>query len=597
MSHAHVTSAHIPFLRRVSRLLTKAQRRAALGLAVLMFGGMVLETLGIGVVIPVLAILGQADLTARHPGIAAWLGRLGNPSREWLVGAVMLGLVLLTLVKAIFVAFVSWRQARFVAGIQITLSQRLFRTYLRMPYAFHLQRNSSQLMHNILSQVGETATVIQQSLILATEVLVLLGIAGLLIWTEPVGAMVVGGILGLAGWGFSRTTNRHVARWAIERQRYDAARIKHLQQGLSGVKEVKLLGREQEFLDHFETNNLKSAGIVELQLALQALPRLWLEVLAVTGLAGLVVVMMGRGRPMESLIPALGLFAAAAFRIMPSVNRVLLGMQSVRFLSPSIENVSNELNFLPPSDNEIDGGPLPLVDSLTLDHVGFQYVTAAGPALRDVCLSIPHGASVGFVGTSGAGKSTLVDVILGLLTPTTGNIRVDGVDIQSRLRGWQDQIGYVPQTVFLTDDSLRRNVAFGLANEAIDEAAVARAIRAAQLGDFVAGLRDGLDTMVGERGVRLSGGQRQRIGIARALYHNPTMLVLDEATSSLDTATERGVMDAVRALRGGKTIIIVAHRLSTVDQCDRLYRLEHGQIVDEGETAAVLRRVHSRTAS
>jgi ATP-binding cassette, subfamily B, bacterial PglK len=315
---------------------------------------------------------------------------------------------------------------------------------------------------------------------------------------------------------------------------------------------------------------------------------LLLELLAVIGFAMLVVVMLQLGRQLDTLIPILGLFAAAAFRLLPSVNRILNGVQSVQFALPTIDIIDREVRQLEDTPVPQRGALLmPFQKELMLSNVSFQYSGADGPALTDVSLTIPPGCSVGFVGSSGAGKSTLVDLILGLLTPGSGRITVDGVDIQSNIRGWQDQIGYVPQVIYLTDDTLRRNVAFGLNDEEIDEQAVLRAIRAAQLEDFVAGLSQGLETEVGERGVRLSGGQRQRIGIARALYHNPPVLVLDEATSSLDLATEQGVMAAVNALHGEKTVLIVAHRISTVSQCDWLYKLERGKIVQEGTFESV----------
>ena len=231
---------------------------------------------------------------------------------------------------------------------------------------------------------------------------------------------------------------------------------------------------------------------------------------------------------------------------------------------------------------------------IVLEAVSFRYPSVEARALTCVSTVIPRGSTVGFIGQSGAGKSTLVDILLGLLTPESGTVRVDGIDIQANLRGWQDQIGYVPQSVFLTDDTLRRNVAFGLPSEQIDDAAVWRALRAAQLETFVNELPQGLDNVVGERGIRLSGGQRQRIGIARALYHDPAVLVLDEATSSLDVATEEVVMEAVRALHGAKTIIIVSHRLSTVEQCDQVYRLEQGRVVEEGKAAMVLGAASTR---
>ena len=278
----------------------------------------------------------------------------------------------------------------------------------------------------------------------------------------------------------------------------------------------------------------------------------------------------------------------AAFRVMPSANRVLSGIQSVLFSLPAIETLHSQLSLLSPIPAMQQGVPMPFENNLEINQVSFRYPSVEAQSLSGVSLVIPRGTSVGFIGGSGGGKSTLVDIILGLLTPASGTVRVDGLDIQASLRGWQDQIGYVPQSIYLTDDTLRRNIAFGLSADKIDEAAVLRTIRAAQLEQFVADLPKGLDTMVGERGICLSGGQRQRIGIARALYHNPAMLVLDEATSALDSATERAVMQAVSALKGNKTIIIVAHRLSTVEHCDRLYQLEMGRVVKEGSACEML---------
>ena len=308
--------------------------------------------------------------------------------------------------------------------------------------------------------------------------------------------------------------------------------MQHLQQGLGGVKELMLLGRERECLTQYERHNIGSARAVSVHQILQQLPRLGLELLAVCGLAGLVMVMLGSGRPLESLLPVLGLFAAAAFRLLPSANRVINAVQSVRYSLPAIRVIHEEV-LLSRTAEHSAAMPAPAVrfrDELTLQRVSFRYPGTPADTLHEINMQIPCGACVGFIGESGAGKSTLVDVILGLQPPSNGVVSVDGTDIWRNLRGWQALIGYVPQSIFLTDDTLRRNVAFGLADEEIDATAVRRAVVAAQLDDFIATLPDGLETTVGERGVRLSGGQLQRIGIARALYHDPEVLVLDEAT-------------------------------------------------------------------
>lgn len=582
---------------KIWEMLTPQERRSVVVLLGLMVAGMLLETLGVGLVVPAMALMTQGDIGERYPAAAPWLDAIGNPTHARLVVLGMLTLVGVYTVKALFLGFLAWWQARFVYGLQASLSQRLFVGYLQQPYTFHLQRNSAQLIRNTINLVGDITNVIELGLALTAEMLVLFGISMLLLAVEPLGAVVVVTSLALAGWGFNRLTRTHLLRWGTARQHHEGLRIQHVQQGLGGAKDVKLLGREGNFLAQYWLHNSGSARVGQRQSTLRALPRLWLELLAVSGLAGLVVVMIMQDKPMQALLPTLGLFAAAAFRLMPSTNRVLSALQGIRFSLPVLDTLHAELRLLNASASVQRGTPMQFEKELSLDRIKFTYPASEAQALHEISLTIPRGASVGFIGGSGAGKSTLVDIVLGLLSPDGGTVKVDGRDVQANLRGWQDQIGYVSQSIFLTDDSLRRNVAFGLPDDQIDEVAVLRAVKAAQLDSFIKDLPQGLDTVVGERGVRLSGGQRQRIGIARALYHQPSVLVLDEATSSLDTATERGVMEAVLSLHGEKTILIVAHRLSTVEHCDRLYRFEKGRLVEEGSPNDVLGSMHRKLAN
>jgi len=494
----------------------------------------------------------------------------------------MLALVVIYLIKALFLIFLAWQQSRFAFGVQAQLSQRLFTIYLQQPYTFHLQRNSAQLIRNAVTEVNQfTFSGIVPGLVLFTEGLVLLGLATLLLVVEPVGALAVMLVLGVASLLFYYVTHHRITRWGEARQHHEGLRIQHLQQGLGGIKDIKLLGRESNFLNQYQVHNIQNARIGEWQKTLQQLPRLWLELLAVTGLAVLVSVMLIQGRELAAIMSTLGLFAAA-FRLLPSVNRVLSSEQSLRFGLPVVNTLHEEVKLAKPDYKAKSQGDLSFCRSIQLEQIKFTYPDATDPTLTELSLKIQRGESVGFIGTSGAGKSTLVDIVLGLLTPDNGRVTVDGIDIQNNLRNWQDQIGYVPQSTFLTDSTLRHNVAFGLPDDEISDEAIWSALKAAQLGGVVKSLPDGLEANVGERGVRLSGGQCQRIGIARALYHAPAVLVLDEATSSLDTITERDVMRAITALHGDKTILIIAHRLSTVEHCDRLYQLEQGRVVDEG---------------
>jgi ABC-type multidrug transport system fused ATPase/permease subunit len=578
-------------VRKLWFMLDRNQKRAALILMGAMLVGMVLETLGIGLVIPALGLMASKDIAATYPSLAALIAYMGYPSHATLVGLGMLALVVMYAIKAVFLAALVWMQAGFAFGLQASLSQRLFSGYLFRPYAFHLQRNSAQLIRNATGEVNLLTSVALSAMILLTETLVLLGIAALLLTVEPFGALLVISTLGVAAWGFHRFTRARILRWGQARQYHEGLRIQHLQQGLGGAKDVKLLGREDDFLFQYATHNASSANVARRQNALQQLPRLWLEWLAVMGLGVLVFVMIGRDKPVESLLPTLGLFAAAAFRLMPSLNRSLASVQNLRYATPVINTLYEELKLF---KDQVDVSPqhierLNFENQLVLENVSFRYPATDKDVLQNIDLVIKRGTSVGFVGGSGAGKSTLVDIVLGLLKPDSGCVKIDGIDIQSNLRRWQNLVGYVPQVIFLTDDTLRRNVAFGIPENQIDDAAVGRAVAAAQMSDFIDSLPEGLETVVGERGIRLSGGQRQRIGIARALYHDPSVLVLDEATSSLDLATENGVMNSVRALHGKKTILIVAHRHSTVEHCDLLYGLRNGRVINSGPPSIVLR--------
>lgn len=570
--------------KKIRQLLTREQRRSALALAGLMMVGMVLETFGVGLVIPVLGLLTADDVAASYPLVGKLFAAAGLHSREQMVAAAVLALAGIYAIKTLFLGVLAWRQSSFAYATQASLSQRLFAGYLMQPWAFHLQRNSAQLIRNATVEINQfTTNSLQPVLLLLTETLVVIGISALLLMVEPIGALVVVSTLGLAAWLFQRTTREHILRWGKARQFHEGQRIQHLQQGLGGAKDVKLLGREADFLSLYREHSVNASRVASHQNTLKQLPRLWMELLAVSGLAVLVLVMLARGRPMDALLPTLGVFAAAAFRLMPSASRLLAAVQSIRYTRPVVDTLHREILLIEDAAQPTQSQPTPFEHSIALENVSFRYPGAAAPALDRINLVIRQGSSVGFIGGSGAGKSTLVDVILGLLTPAEGQVTVDGRNIQADLRGWQDCIGYVPQSIFLTDDTLRRNVAFGIADADIDDTAVARAIRSAQLVEFVGTLPDGLKTVVGERGVRLSGGQRQRIGIARALYHDPPVLVLDEATSALDTLTEQGVMDAVNALQGSKTILIVAHRLSTVSRCDQIYRMMDGKLAAQDE--------------
>ncbi len=569
-------------------MLTPSQHRSVVLLLGLMLISMALETLGVGLVFPILKLITKDNLASEYPTLEPWLDRLGNPDQGELVTLAMLAFLGITLIKVLFLGFLAWQQSNFALKVNTNLSLRLFTLYLRQPYAFHLQRNSAELIRNTMGQVGALVGAISSCMMIATESLVLFGILVLMYFVEPVGTFGVTATFGLASWGFYRCTKKRINRWGEEYQHHEGLQIQYLQEGLGAAKDVKLLGREKEFIDRYQVRNLGRAQVSRKEGLLKVFPRFGLEFLTVTGITLIVLLMVSQNESMNSLVATLGLFTAATFRVMPSVNRLLSAIQSVRFAWPVVNNLHKEFCLVAEVKPQKKYPPLIFKKTLVLENVSFKYPSAEVLVLKEVCISIKQGESIGFIGSTGGGKSTLVDIILGLLVPVSGVIKIDGVDIQTNTRGWQDQIGYVPQTIFLTDDTIRRNVAFGLSGNQIQDAIIWNALRSAQLEQFVKNLPEGLDTQVGEGGVRLSGGQRQRVGIARALYQNPSVLVLDEATSSLDKTTEDDFMNAVCALKQDKTLIIVAHRLTTLKHCDYLFKVENGKIIEEDKSSILL---------
>ena len=576
----------IETVKIVWRLFTSSDRIAFIRIVFMVIIGMFLETVSLGIVVPIIGILTQDNYQEKYPWIVDLFGSL---SREELISAVMVAMVFIYIVRSLFLFWSLWIQKGFSASVSGRLSQSLFSIYLRQPYMFHLQRNSSTLMRNAKNATSVVTCGVDPFLVLLTDGLVAIAMFSLLIYVEPIGTLAVLIVFGVSTLLFQRLTRRRIDNWGYRVDYHETKILQHLQEGFGGAKDVKILGRENEFLSQHEKHLGESIRINRIYNVILTLPRSFMEIITIIGLCLLVVSMVVRDRPLSDIVPILGLFAAAAFRVMPSINRLLMATQTLIFNRSIIASVYRDFLLDTPEVNSAQRVE-PFAKQLELKDVSFKYPTAATPSLQNVSLVVRRGEAVGFVGPSGAGKSTLVDVILGLFAPTSGVVSVDGSDVHQNLRNWQNQIGYVPQAIYLTDDTLRRNVAFGLNDENIDDDLVREAIRLAQLQEFVATLPDGLETVVGERGVRLSGGQRQRIGIARALYHKPSVLVLDEATSSLDTPTEHGVMQAVQALQGSKTVIIVAHRLSTVEYCDRLYRIEDSRITEEGTFAEVVQR-------
>ena len=574
----------IDLIRSIRSLLSPRERLLGLGLLAMMLVGALLEMVGVAAIPALVSVLLNPDVLRAY-GVGRWVLNGVEARGPTSVVALSAGaLFAFFLLKNAYLFLLRTREARYVYALQARLEQRLFSAYLYSPYPFHLQRNSADLLRNVSD---DAARVVSGGLLpllqLSMEFLTVTATLVLLFAVEPMTSLmafvVLGGSTGLFLKGMRGRMLRLGERdWALR-----AERIRTVQEGLGGVKVTKALNRERHFADRLREVSSTAVEVSVHRQVYQEAPRLVLEVLAVGGLLVVAGGLLAQGRSIDALIPVLSLLGVAVVRMVPSFNKITSALNNLRYGRQAIQTVHRDFTELTPDLHDGESEPALTFDrDIRVANVSFRYPGARRPSLDGVSLVIRKGEAVAFVGPTGAGKTTLVDLLLGLLEPTEGSVLVDGVDIRGRDRAWRRCVGYVPQDVYLCDATIRENVAFGVPSVAIDEGAVGEAIRAAQLEGLVASLPDGLDTTVGERGVRLSGGQRQRIGIARALYHRPSVLLMDEATSSLDNETERFVMEAIEQFRGQCTLLIIAHRLTTVRSCDRLFYFRDGRLEEEG---------------
>ena len=507
------------------------------------------------------------------------------------------GLVaLFYLVKNLFALGMEYFSCKVVGESVVALKSTMMRGYLAMPYPFHLRRNSADLIWNVNSAVNRVCGEgMSAAVAVASEILAAASIAAVLLYTAPKITLIAGCLLGGGLALLLRLTRAMADRYGYGQDRLSRAILRDLQQAFGGVKEIKVLDREEYFAGVVEQ---KLRGILKLGYlakTMEASAPLFTETLFVGGALVVIALLSAKGAVRSEGLPLLALFSYAAFRIVPSVNRIAWRVNQIRGAARSADNLHDDYLLIaglergnPGGD---DGHAVMLHTAIEFEQVSFAYAEAEHTVLHGISLTIRRGESIGIVGPTGAGKSTLADLLVGLLRPSTGRIMIDGQDLRDRRFAWKHRVGYVPQSIFLLDDSLIRNIAFGFADAEIDLDRVRAVVRMVQLEQLVATLPAGLDTVVGERGVRFSGGERQRVGIARALYHDPDLLVFDEATSALDQATEAEVTRAIESLQGRKTLLVIAHRLATVKHCDRLVFIADGRIRACGRYSELMRDV------
>jgi ATP-binding cassette subfamily C protein len=565
---------------------------------VLMGIGAFLEVAGIGAVPAFIATLAVPEKVRALPYAEDVLGFLGITTGAELVIWGAVGLILVFALRAGYLIFLSYAQIRMTEHHRVRIADMLFQAYMRAPYEFHLGRNTAELLRNVNTETRQIITgVINPILTLTLNAMMTICIVGLLVYATPWSGLVAVGIVGGGSWLFLRLVRHRMKKYGEEARTERKKSIQAVNQGLGGFVDARVLGVEGALVKDFRDSIARYAEYDRFRQFIGKLSNPLLEFIAVAGLMLVVLSMVLVGTELKSMVPMLGLFGAAIVRLRSSVSQITGQASQLGYNMASVDAVVDDLEELERNADTqlVRGGresdSLPFTQSIDVEQVTYAYPEAAETALENISLSIERGQSVGFVGATGSGKTTMINVLLGLLKPQEGRITVDGTNIHKHLPGWQANVGYIPQSIYLLDDTIRRNVAFGVPEDEIDDERVWTAIRAAQLDEHVMGLSDGIDTFVGERGVRLSGGQRQRVGLARALYHNPDVLIMDEATSALDNETENHVMQALEALKGDRTIIMIAHRLSTVRDCDQLFFLKEGRIEARG-TYDELRAIH-----
>lgn len=575
-------------LHKLGYIFDKKDKKKIGVLLVAVIIGSFLELMGVTIFMPFIEIITNLTIIQRTPYLNYFYELFHFQSTKGFLAALSVGIIFIYIVKNAYLIMLRSRIFKFSFDTQMNLSNRLLVTYMKEPYTFHLNKNIAALQRSLQEDTNYFTQVVMYSLELTAELAVctVLGIY-LFIVSKSITIIVLILLLVCVG-GFLLVTRKYAGRLGRDNQGYRERIFQWMNQSLGGIKEIKILGREQYFSDEYQKYYAKFARGLRVSRTISILPKYVVEAVCMSGLLLAIIVKLYFGEAdFTYFIPQLGVFAVAAFRLMPSVGKINEFTTSILYALPSVDLIYHDLkeieDYVEKQDAEVRE-EWQLHKDIRVENVTYYYPEVDEPVIRGASLSIPKGKTVAFIGASGAGKTTMVDIILGLLTPQSGRVMADQMNVHEKPKTWHAQIGYIPQVIYLSDDTIRNNIAFGIKEKDINEEAVLEAVRKAQLTEFINELPKGLDTLVGDRGVRLSGGQRQRIGIARALYHDPEILVLDEATSALDNDTEAAVMEAIENLQGSKTMIIIAHRLTTIRNVDMIYEVENSSVVPKSKS-------------
>ena len=571
-------------------LLDRKQKQKMILLVFLMLIGAVLETLGVSMILPVMNVVIEKNAVQNHRylQVICDIFHIGYDDTRTLMIFVMTGLIVIFAVKNIFLFFQQKVQLKFVYTNQFATSRRMMINFMERPYEYYLNADTSVIQRSITSDVNNMYGLILSLLQLVSEGIVFVCLVAVSLVTDVVMSITVAVLL-VAALLIIKCVLKPIMRKAgEENQDYYSGLYKWIDQSVMGIKEIKIANKENYFINEYAKCGAGYVNAVQRYNLYNATPRLLIETVAIAGMILYVMISLLQGANVEEIMPQIGLLAVAAMRLIPCANRINNHLTSISYFEPFFMGVSDNLQEEIRDENidydeasyqkKVEVEKLEIREKIELKDIVYKYPNTDVLIFDHANMEIPIGKSVGIVGTSGAGKTTVVDILLGLLQLLSGEILADGVEVRDHYQSWLKNIGYIPQTIFMIDSTIRKNVAFGYADEDIDDEKVWRALKEAQLDEFVRGLPGGLDTGIGERGIRLSGGQRQRIGIARALFEDPEVLVLDEATSALDNETEAAIMDSINRLHGRKTLIIIAHRLQTIEKCDMVYRVENGKV-------------------